>query len=142
MGVTDEIRQKLLPRFRETTTDRVEKVSSALLELERGGAAPEPLAEVARELHTLKGEARMMGFAGLAALAHAAEDLLKAAGPAPDKARLQALLEACDAVRPLLDQPPDGGRTPGAAGAAAGGRGLRRPSSPPPARRENSLLPG
>ncbi len=35
MGVSEEIRQKLLPRFRETTADRVEKISAALLEIER-----------------------------------------------------------------------------------------------------------
>ncbi|MBK9518970.1 MAG: response regulator [Anaeromyxobacter sp.] len=109
MGVAEEIRQKLLPRFRETTTDRVERLSAGLLQLEQGAGGAEPLAEVTRELHTLKGEASMMGFAGLAALVHAAEDLLRAAGPTPGRADLQALLEACDAVLPLLEQPADGG---------------------------------
>ena len=78
MGVSEEIRQKLLPRFRETTADRVEKISTALLELERGAAAPDAGEELARELHTLKGEARMMGFVGISTVVHAAEDLLKA----------------------------------------------------------------
>ena len=35
----EEIRQKLLPRFREMTADRVEKISTALLQLERGTAS-------------------------------------------------------------------------------------------------------
>ncbi len=61
MGVAEEIRQKLLPRFREMTTDRVEKISSALLELEKGGGGTELREELARELHTLKGEARIVG---------------------------------------------------------------------------------
>src|SRR5512138_3701379 len=110
MGVSEEIRQKLLPRFRETTADRLEKISAALLELERGSAASDAGEELARELHTLKGEARMMGFVGISTVAHAAEDLLKAvnreaaAGP-----RLDALLRACDAIGPLLDAPADGG---------------------------------
>ena len=55
---TEEIRQKLLPRFREMTADRVEKVTSVLLQLERGAASSEQQEELARELHTLKGEAR------------------------------------------------------------------------------------
>ncbi|MCM2334350.1 MAG: Hpt domain-containing protein, partial [Anaeromyxobacteraceae bacterium] len=109
MGVAEEIRQKLLPRFREMTTDRVEKLSAALLEREKGGGGKELLEELARELHTLKGEARMMGFAGISSLVHAAEDVLKASGGAPPKAALQALLEACDAIVPLIDQPVDGG---------------------------------
>jgi two-component system, chemotaxis family, sensor kinase CheA len=109
MSVSEEIRQKLLPRFRETTADRVEKISSALLELERGTAAGDLLQELARELHTLKGEARMMGFVGISTVVHAAEDLLKALAPGSPGERLQALLEACDAIVPMLDAPVDGG---------------------------------
>src|SRR5512133_1577863 len=109
MSVSEEIRQKLLPRFRETTADRVEKISSALLELERGTAAGDLLQELARELHTLKGEARMMGFVGISTVVHAAEDLLKALAQGSPGERLQALLEACDAIVPMLDAPVDGG---------------------------------
>jgi len=109
MGVSEEIRQKLLPRFRETTADRVEKISNALLELERGGATPEVSEELARELHTLKGEARMMGFVGISSVVHAAEDLLKALPAEQGGERLDALLKACDAILPMLDSPADGG---------------------------------
>ena len=108
MGVSEEIRQKLLPRFRETTADRVEKISGVLLELERGAADADGRQELARELHTLKGEARMMGFAGVSSIVHAAEDVLKAAGAEVPGDRIQALLEACDAIPPMLDAPPDG----------------------------------
>jgi two-component system chemotaxis sensor kinase CheA/two-component system sensor histidine kinase and response regulator WspE len=101
----EEIRQKLLPRFREMTADRVEKVSSALLQLERGAAGGEQREELARELHTLKGEARMMGFAAISAVVHAVEDLLKACGATPSRDQAQALLESCDAVLAMLDQP-------------------------------------
>ncbi len=109
MGVSEEIRQKLLPRFRETTADRVEKISSALLELERGAGTQEVVQELARELHTLKGEARMMGFVGISSVAHAAEDLLKVLVPESPGDRLDALLKACDGIVPMLDAPPDGG---------------------------------
>jgi two-component system, chemotaxis family, sensor kinase CheA len=109
MGVSEEIRQKLLPRFRETTADRVEKISSALLELERGAAKPDVGEELARELHTLKGEARMMGFVGISSVVHAAEDLLKALPTGTPGDRLDALLKACDAILPMLDAPSDGG---------------------------------
>ncbi len=109
MGVSEEIRQKLLPRFRETTADRVEKISAALLELERGQGTPELLQELARELHTLKGEARMMGFVGISSVVHAAEDLLKAVGPERSGEQLDALLKACDVIVPMLDAPADGG---------------------------------
>src|SRR6266508_583188 len=109
MGVSEEIRQKLLPRFRETTADRVEKISAALLEIERGAATPEVSEELARELHTLKGEARMMGFVGISSVVHAAEDLLKALPADKPGDRLDALLKACDAIVPMLETPSDGG---------------------------------
>ncbi len=109
MGVSEEIRQKLLPRFRETTLDRVEKISEALLALERGERGGELREELARELHTLKGEARMMGFAGLCSVVHAAEDLLKALPPGRGGDRVDALLRACDAIPAMLEAPSDGG---------------------------------
>jgi two-component system chemotaxis sensor kinase CheA/two-component system sensor histidine kinase and response regulator WspE len=109
MGVSEEIRQKLLPRFRETTADRVEKISGALLELERGAGTTELGEELARELHTLKGEARMMGFVGISTVVHAAEELLKALEPGAKGDPLDALLKACDAIVPMLDMPADGG---------------------------------
>jgi two-component system chemotaxis sensor kinase CheA/two-component system sensor histidine kinase and response regulator WspE len=93
MGVAEEIRQKLLPRFREMTTDRVEKISSALEELGKGAGGKELLEELARELHTLKGEARMMGFVGIAAVVHAAEDLLKVLVPESPGERLAELVK-------------------------------------------------
>jgi len=105
----EEIRQKLLPRFREMTGDRVEKISTALLEIERGAAGADQRQELTRELHTLKGEARMMGFVGISTVVHAAEDLLKAIPADAQDDRVEALLRACDAIVPLLDAPLDGG---------------------------------
>ena len=110
MGSQDDIRQKLLGKFREVSADRVEKISAGLLALERGQAG-EAAAEIARELHTLKGEARMLGLGGLAHVIHAAEDVLRATPSGPAGSWLQALLDTCDAVAPLLDGPPDGGET-------------------------------
>jgi two-component system chemotaxis sensor kinase CheA/two-component system sensor histidine kinase and response regulator WspE len=106
---TEEIRQKLLPRFREMTADRVEKISSALLEVERGAGTPELRLELARELHTLKGEARMMGFVGLSTVVHAAEELLKVVPAEAPGERVEALLAACDTILALVEAPPDGG---------------------------------
>jgi len=105
---TEDIRQKLLPRFRETTVDRVERISTLLLEWERGAATAESGQELARELHTLKGETRMMGFGGIAAVVHAAEDLLKVLPREKPGDRVDALLRACDAIVPMLEAPPGG----------------------------------
>lgn len=101
----DAIRQKLLGRFREVARDRAERLVATLLQM--GDAQPGELRdELARELHTLKGEARMMGFSAISQLAHTAEDLL-AAGLHGE--RLSAVRRACEAIPLLLDEPPEGG---------------------------------
>ncbi len=140
MGVSEEIRQKLLPRFRETTADRMEKISSALLELERGGGSAEVREELARELHTLKGEARMMGFVGISSVVHAAEDVLKALPAEGAGDRLDALLKACDVIVPMLESPADGGE--GAAKLTAALRNLIAAPTPALAAAPAGTAPG
>jgi two-component system chemotaxis sensor kinase CheA/two-component system sensor histidine kinase and response regulator WspE len=98
-------RERLLQLFRQTAADRVARISDALLALERGGGPP-VREELQRELHTLKGEARLLGYAGLARVLHAAEDLLAAVAGGEG---VEELLRVCDAVPGLLDGPPDGG---------------------------------
>lgn len=101
----EAIRQKLLGKFQEITRDRANKLGAALLKVD-DEASPEVLDEVARELHTLKGEARMMGFIGLSRLIHTAEDLLEG-GLSGEK--LYSLRRACQTLPLLLDEPPEGG---------------------------------
>ncbi|MGB8932817.1 MAG: Hpt domain-containing protein, partial [Anaeromyxobacteraceae bacterium] len=107
--MSEDLRKKLLPKFRETTADRIEKIQAALLDLEKGAGAPDNVQELQRELHTLKGEARIMGFIGISQVVHAAEDLLKVvlAGTAPEG--IDALLKCCDAIPPMIEAPADGG---------------------------------
>ena len=104
----DEIRQRLLGKFRDVTADRVERLVQSLSSFEAKGG-DELKADVARELHTLKGEARMMGFAGVAQLAHACEDLLGVLPTVHPGERASALRGACEAIPALLDEPPEGG---------------------------------
>jgi two-component system chemotaxis sensor kinase CheA/two-component system sensor histidine kinase and response regulator WspE len=143
---TEDVRQKLLPRFREVTADRVERISAFLLELERGAATAENQQELARELHTLKGETRMMGFGGIAAVVHAAEDLLKALPREKPGDRVDALLRACDAIVPMLDAPAEGDETSHRLAASlraliSPGDGPARPAAPPGERPATTPVP-
>lgn len=70
---------ELVARFRGTALARLERVEAGWSALLRGDTAPELAAEIQQEMHTLKGEARMMRFTGLATLCHAVEGLLQAA---------------------------------------------------------------
>jgi two-component system chemotaxis sensor kinase CheA len=65
----------LLPLFVGEARGRVERLSELAARLDEDGSAPP---EARRELHTLKGAARMLGLAPLAELCHAAEGALKA----------------------------------------------------------------
>jgi chemotaxis protein histidine kinase CheA len=54
----------------------VRRISLALIELESGRGTTAHVEEAARELHTVKGESRMLDLQPVAELAHAAEDLI------------------------------------------------------------------
>jgi two-component system chemotaxis sensor kinase CheA len=96
--MSEELRKKLLPKFQ-----------AALLDLEKGTGGPENVQELARELHTMKGESRIMGFVGISQVVHAAEDLLKVVVASPSAESIDALLKACDAIPSMIEAPADGG---------------------------------
>jgi len=101
---TEALKKSLLSKFVEVTQDRLQAIQLGILELEKPGAE-KAAEEVARDLHTMKGEARMLGLAAIGQLAHAAEDLLKAQRDAKIDVRAATdhLLHACDAIADLLD---------------------------------------
>ncbi len=111
---TEALKKSLLKKFQEVTADRLQKIQLGVIDLEKPTAAA-AADEVARELHTMKGEARMLGLAAIGQLAHAAEDVLKASreGKTPTSAATDLLLRACDAIADLLeDLPAAQGGTP------------------------------
>jgi two-component system chemotaxis sensor kinase CheA len=66
-----QVSPKDLDRFADLSLGRLELVKS---HLERGIESPVVLNEVFRELHTLKGNSRILGFADVASAVHDAED--------------------------------------------------------------------
>ena len=101
----EEVRKQLLGKFREVSGDRLEKIGLAVMALEKNAGDANAAEDIARELHTLKGEARMLGLPGVGTVAHAAEDLLKALREnrtTLDKAS-DLMLRACDVISVLVD---------------------------------------
>lgn len=93
-------RDRLLNQFRELVTERLARINRALMTLE-SGADDEAGRQTLRELHGLKGEARMMGFAEVNSLVHEMEELVRAAqsrGYALAGGSVDALLVVSDAV--------------------------------------------
>lgn len=90
--------ERLLKQFRDLVTVRLERINRALMELESGGNL-EAGQRVLRELHGLKGEARMMGFNDINTLAHEMEELVRCAEP--QRYRLSS--ESTDALLATAD---------------------------------------
>lgn len=96
-------RERLLNQFRELVTERLARVNRALMNLEAGPDL-EAGKQVLRELHGLKGEARMMGFAEINSLVHEMEELVRVTQPrsyALAAGSVDALLVVSDAVAVL-----------------------------------------
>jgi two-component system chemotaxis sensor kinase CheA len=94
----------LLDTFREETGEGLDRLESRLLEL-LARRQPELVDELFRIVHTIKGGAGTFGMMQMARLAHRMESVLDAyrAGGEPTRPAVTALLEACDALRRLLD---------------------------------------
>jgi two-component system chemotaxis sensor kinase CheA len=75
---SDNFQQSLMADFLLETAERAERVEEILVSLNESEPTSRPslLNEVKREVHTLKGNAGMMGFSELQMIAHQLEDLL------------------------------------------------------------------
>ncbi len=101
---TEALKKSLLTKFVEVTQDRLQAIQLGILELEKP-ESDRAAEAVARDLHTMKGEARMLGLAAIGQLAHCCEDLLKAEREkkVDTRSATDLLLHACDAISDLLD---------------------------------------
>ena len=100
-----EPRDKLLGRFRAILLTRVREVQGALSEI---GENPEAEDVLKRELHTFKGEARMLGLDLQSELAHALEERLpRITGPTLDEVVRGKMLAAVAVVARSLDESAD-----------------------------------
>ncbi len=87
----------LIPVFVEEARDRIDRLATHVSSLDEDG---ESMAVAKRELHTLKGSARMLQIDAMAQLCHAAEEALGAEGAAD---RQGLLTRAVDRLAEMLD---------------------------------------
>jgi two-component system chemotaxis sensor kinase CheA len=71
--------ENLLARFQSLSFERLERIDSGWTALTQGTATPTLERDVFRDVHTLKGDARVIGFREVALLSQRLEDLLVAA---------------------------------------------------------------
>jgi two-component system chemotaxis sensor kinase CheA len=118
MGLSQEIRQRLINSFKTEQAEHVQKITEGLLSLESDPQGPERQAlldEIFREAHSLKGSAKAVGMVTIGALGHGMESLLLHA----KDGRLEfspelfdILYQALDAVEFIIKQVDDGDAAP------------------------------
>ena len=104
----------LIEKFRGVALDRVEKMNTLLVEIERD-RADTAIDELQREIHTLKGEAKMMGFADVNLVAHLTEHLILDATTREfdvPAVVTETMFEGLDILRALLTKSPAGASAP------------------------------
>ncbi len=103
----EALKKSLLGKFQEISADRLQKIQLGVIDLEKPTAA-QAADDIARELHTMKGEARMLGLAAIGQLAHAAEDVLRSEreGKTATAVATDLLLRACDVLSDLVEDMP------------------------------------
>jgi two-component system chemotaxis sensor kinase CheA len=110
----DEEFREFLDIFREESLERMVNVSRSLEELSAGCDDPAlPMEEIDRELHTIKGSSRLLGFEQLGQLVHEIEGLGRRYRDKGDVS-LELLVEACDQLTTLVEQAADTGDDPAA----------------------------
>jgi two-component system, chemotaxis family, sensor kinase CheA len=94
----------LLGEFRDEARDQVDVLDAALLRLEREGWLDEGgRAELLRNLHTLKGNAGMLGFSAIRDFVHVVETLLREEPSRESPATLDRLFGGATALRRAVE---------------------------------------
>ena len=109
MSRQSDARRELLDEFRSGTRERVEAITHAWLKLERDISDAETASDVMRQLHSLKGESKMMGYDELSRAAHRTESLIIALSQGKiqiDDAVGDLMLAAADSLLLLLEASP------------------------------------
>ena len=71
--------RRRLETFRTLASERLTRLNLGWIQVEQGQGDPGLSAELQRELHTLKGEAGLLGFTAMAHVCHRLEDILRGA---------------------------------------------------------------
>jgi two-component system chemotaxis sensor kinase CheA len=109
--MSDELNTSLATVFLQEADESLSAIEQALIALDANADAVEPLNEVFRIAHTIKGGAAMADFPGVAEFAHRFEDALTVIRDGhvpvtPD--RVTVMLEIVDALRGMLSSPERG----------------------------------
>ncbi|HHT9107592.1 MAG TPA: hybrid sensor histidine kinase/response regulator [Candidatus Wunengus sp. YC64] len=95
-----------IPKFVDENRDRIQKLNRTILAFEKDASNLELLKEIMREVHTLKGTARMMGFVDIVTLSHKVEDMfvkVKEGGLQSTKGLYDVVFQALDMLASMVE---------------------------------------
>ena len=95
--------------FLQESKDHLNKSNAAVMELEKNGILPDQIKILKSEIHTLKGDSRMLGFASISDASHRIEDyilLLDGADEALVKKAVKAIFKILDLIQNAVDALP------------------------------------
>ncbi len=104
-----------IPKFADENRDRLQRLNQAVLAFEKDASNPELLKEIMREVHTLKGTARMMGFGDIVTLSHKVEDVfvkIKEGGLQPTRESYDTIFHAMDILANMVETKLRDAKTP------------------------------
>lgn len=94
----------LTDEFRDEARDQVDRLDAGLLEIEREGALEEEARSgLLRTLHTLKGNAGMLGLAEIRDYVHVLENVLKTERDHWDEAAVERMFEGASSLRSAIE---------------------------------------
>ena len=112
-------REKLIAKFRSIASDRLTKLNTAFTHLEKSPGDEDTFKDAAREVHSLKGEAKLLGFAPISRIAHKIEELMKRAtefGFDGSNVFVEQIFKGFDLIERLRALAPDAEEAESAAG--------------------------
>ncbi len=101
---------KYFKLFKQEALERISKIEGILLKMEERGIEENLLAEIKREMHTIKGSARIIGFNNTSEIAHTFEELFKDKGKIekfPLKEIINLTLKSLKAIKTLVERNDD-----------------------------------
>ena len=95
-----------VPKFADENKDRIQSLNQSILAFEKNPSSPEILKVILREVHTLKGTAKMMGFADIVTLSHKIEDVfvkVRDGGLKPTKKLYDVVFKSLDKLADMVE---------------------------------------
>ncbi len=106
----DNFDPNMINLFKQEANQHILKVNNILLSFEKAGIKKEAFSDMKREVHTLKGDSRMLGFIKISEASHKLEDLFELLGKGKkgaDIGLIEKIFKCLDVIQKAVDKLPE-----------------------------------